>query len=146
MPKPHQLVLLLLSAIILLPACQAPAPVKTYPTPEAGKASVTGRLISIDTGEPYVDVIVRLAEIYENEVGDRAFALDMAFSPIAFTDQDGYYVFKNIEAREYVFIIGDPMARSLIPTQETDQKPKAWDFPADIVTDMGTTRVDFDLK
>jgi hypothetical protein len=146
MSRHHKFGFILLIVVLLLAACQPKEPVKTYPTPEAGKASASGRLLSINSGEPYYDVIVRLAEIYENEAGDRAFALDMAFSPIAFTDKDGYFLFENIEAREYVFIVGDPMAWSLIPTEEADQKPKAWNFPADIVTDMGTMKVDFDLK
>lgn len=142
----RKLGLLLLIGSIILASCNSTAPAKVYPTPESGKATVTGRLLSINSGEPYKDVIVRLAEVYQNEVGDRAFALDMAFSPIAFTDQDGYFVFENIEAREYVFIVGDPLARSIIPTQTSDQKPKAWSFPADQITNMGEIKVDFDLK
>ena len=141
-----KIVFAFLIVTILLASCKPATPAKVYPTPEAGKATATGRLLSISTGKPYVDVIVRLAEVYQNDAGDRAFALDMAFSPIAFTDENGYFAFENIEAREYVFIVGDPMARSIIPTQNSDQKPKAWNFPADKITDMGVMSVDFDLK
>jgi hypothetical protein len=113
------------------------------PSPEAGKANVTGTVVSINTGEPYNRIIVRLAEIYRNEQGEGAYALDASFSPFAETDANGKFVFKNIEAREYVLVFGDPMTKYSIVTDETGSA-KVWNIPSDKVTDLGEFKIDFD--
>lgn len=128
---------------IILSSCTAATQQKAPPTPASGKANVTGRIISINTGEPYSDATVRLAEVYRNELGEGAYALDAALSPQTNTDDQGYFIFTDVDAREYVLLIGDPMTRYLIITDDSG-KTQVFDCPADKVTDLGEFRIDYD--
>ena len=115
---------------------------KTIPTVEPGKAVVVGRIVSEQDDKPYADIVVRLAEVYYNDKNEGAYALDAAYSPGATTDKDGYFVFTNITARKYVFVVGDPLTSYMIYT-DTDGKAKVWDAAPDKVLDMGTLKIKF---
>lgn len=139
----HKSIIALILLFGFLSSCSNIPEVKSIPTPSSGKAVASGRIVSINTGEPYVDATVRLAEIYRNEQGEGAYALDTATSPIAYTDEQGYFVFKDIEPREYVLVIGDPMTRYVILTSESGEV-KVFNCPADMVTELGEFKIDFD--
>jgi hypothetical protein len=111
--------LVLLLAAVILSACQAQAaPVQVQPqadiiTPtlpaavEAGKTTVTGRLLSETSKEPFKNTTVRLAEVQHQ--GDRAvYFLDGASSPGAITDEQGFFTFSNIRKADYVIVVGNP--------------------------------------
>ena len=121
------------------------SPAVTPPAkPESGKATVVGRVISSKDGSPYVDTLVRLAEVYRE--GDKgAYALDQAFSPGAKTDANGYFIFENITAREYVLVIGDVMKDYKI-YPDSQGKPKVWTAEPDKVLDMGIIKTDLVLE
>jgi hypothetical protein len=110
------------------------------PDPETGKATAIGRALWKKDGAPYRFTLVRLAEVVRQ--GDEGlFVLDQAFSPGSRTDENGYFVFKNIPAGEYVLVVGDVMTVYKIIPEQGDQA-KVFDIPADVVTDLGTVRVD----
>lgn len=129
--------------VIILSSCSNTAKQFTIPTPAAGKANVSGRIVSIKTGEPYIDATVRLAEVYRNELGEGAYALDAALSPQTATDDQGNFVFTDIDPRDYVLIIGDPMTRYVIVADETG-KAIVYSCPVDQVTNLGEHKIDFD--
>ena len=113
-------------------------------TPTAGKANVSGRIVSIvNTGKPYIDATVRLAEVYRNELGEGAYALDAALNPQTVTDDQGNFVFTDIDPRAYVLIIGDPMTRYVIVADETG-KAIVYSCLVDQVTNLGEHKIDFD--
>jgi hypothetical protein len=108
--------------------------------PEAGKASVVGRVLSKLTGAPIAGTSVRLAEVTRQ--GDEAiYVLDGANSPGAETGGDGSFVMENIVAREYVIVVGDPFANHEI-IKDDATRARVWNAAADQVLDVGELRVD----
>lgn len=125
------------------------APSVPYPSvspPEQGRATVVGRLISIETGEPLVNTVVRLAEVYyadENHSPESGvYVLDNAFSPSATTDENGFFVFTNVEPRDYVIIVGDIYVKYAV-ISHPDGTPKVWTVSPDQITNLGEIQVEF---
>ena len=93
--------------------------------PQVGLATVTGQVISERTNKPIVEVPVQLAGVfYEGEKG--AFVLDTAKSPATTTDGDGKFVFVDIEARDYVLVIGNVEINDYIIIPEESGRAKIW--------------------
>lgn len=146
--------------VIVLPAVDSPMPtpaisVSMLPTPvpfqfpsdlsavkiEAGKAVVIGRLISSITGQPIANTPVRMAQIYYAEEGNKdpnqaAWALDNAFSPYATSNENGYFIFENVEPVDFVIFVGDILDRYNVETGENEH-PVPHAAPADVLTDLG---------
>jgi hypothetical protein len=108
--------------------------------PEAGKATVVGRVLSKQTGAPLTNVSVRLAEV-TRQGSEAIYVLDGANSPGALTADDGSFVMANIVAREYVMVIGDPYNKYVVVPDETT-RARVWNAAADQVLDVGEQRVD----
>ncbi|RME42307.1 MAG: hypothetical protein D6791_18085 [Chloroflexi bacterium] len=88
-----------------------------------GKAVVIGRLISMRTGTPLPNTVVRLAEVYYADENNKspetgAYALDNAFSPSAITDDQGYFIFQDVDPRDYVIFVGDIMVNYTVDVNE----------------------------
>ena len=102
---------LILIMIVLLVGCSSnqmtqtsqPTPTE-LPQPEAGKASLVGQITK--DGNPYSNTTVRLAEVFRNTDNEAAFALNEATSPSTISDSQGYYLFANVNAGEYVIVVG----------------------------------------
>ncbi len=115
------------------------------PRPEAGKVMVVGSVVSRGTGEPLPATAVRLAEIYRNEgEGEDNFALDAALSPSAMTNEQGSFLFSNIDPGEYVIIVGnvegvDAQAYEIIANP--DGSGRVVDAEADQIVDIGKLEV-----
>jgi hypothetical protein len=105
--------------------------------PETGKATVTGQVLSIKTNTPMANTVVRLAGVHRE--GDQgAYLLDTAFSPGDITDEQGYFVFENIDPGEYVMVVGNVEAYNeyvIIP--EPSGKPLVYNFEANKIEDVG---------
>lgn len=116
----------------------------SFPTPETDKAVFAGRVVDM-SGTPISNLQLRLAEVYrsEDESSDGAYILDTAFSPGAISDENGYFVFSNIEPMEYVLVLGNPEKVYEIITDESG-KAKVWETEANQVLDIGELRTDFD--
>lgn len=112
----------------------------TISPPAQGLASVTGRVIHTNTEDPFVDTIVRLAEVVRAEEGEDVFVLDQAFSPGTRTDEAGYFVFEDVDPMEYVIVVGDVTGiYEIIP--DDSGEAKVWSANADEVLDVGELMV-----
>ena len=132
--------------IILLVSCDMASsrnenPKFTIPAnPEKGKATLVGRILSSVGGKPMGSIVVRLAEVVrQGEEG--AYVLDEAFSPGVRTDADGYFIFENVDVKEYVIIVGDVYDQYRVISGE-DKKAKVWNTIDGNVLDVGELRVD----
>lgn len=143
--------------VMLLTACQAPTnitptvdksitPVATVDlalTPEPGKASVIGRIMTRDTNQPYANVIVRLAPVVDLGTDEEdAFALDEARSPGTISDESGYFAFSSIEPGDYVLIFGNISTIYVIPTSTPDHAIVV-KLMQDQVTNIGELQIKF---
>ena len=100
---------------------------------------VIGRVISEKTGQPLTHTTVRLAEVVR-QGNEGAFVLDTAFSPGDITDDQGYFRFENVDAKEYVIVIGDVYNAYQI-ISEPSGKARVWKAEPDQVLDVGELRV-----
>lgn len=115
-----------------------------------GASALRGRLISIPHNGPLTDAVVRLAEVYcPGDLPEGAskrdaciWALDDAFSPSTFTDDNGNFLFENIEARDYVLIVGDRVTRFAM-LEDKENKPLMWAAPANQAIDIGEYQVNY---
>lgn len=119
-------------------------PTVTFPTPEADKAVFAGRVVDM-SGTPIANLQLRLAEVYrsEDESSDGAYILDTAFSPGAISDENGYFIFSDIEPMEYVLVLGNPEKVYEIITDESG-KAKVWGTEMNQVLDIGELKTSFD--
>ncbi len=108
--------------------------------PDPGMASVTGRVLSEKTDLPFEDTIVRLAEVVREEDSEGLYILDQAFSPGAKTNDKGVFVFENVEAMEYVIIVGDVESIYEVITNESGT-PKTWNALPDEILEVGDLHV-----
>ncbi len=108
-------------------------------TTTAGQASVRGRVLSKRTSTPLKNTVVRLAEVYR-QGNEGAFALDGARSPGGTTNNEGVFTIENIEAREYVLVVGDVEGQYEIIPDQTG-KAHVWNAKAGEVVDVGDIEV-----
>lgn len=135
--------LLFLLVTLLLSACaSSKTSGSVVPTPQAGKTTVTGVLVSEADGKPAASIIVRLAEVYR-EGNSAAYALDASFSPGATSDENGVFIISDIAPGEYVVIIGDPAINYMIIEDSATGKAKVWNAPENGILDLGTFTINF---
>lgn len=104
-----------------------------------------GQLISKTNGQPLANAVVRLAEVYcpegtlqEDKDTDCFWALSNSFSPSTFSDANGNFRFEDVEARDWVVIIGDMMTiYTLIALDEQQDKPIIWTTLPGELLDIG---------
>ena len=139
--KHYMLVRCILFLLLLVTACgtqSAPTPT-SIPRPELGKATVTGKIISIVSDKPLPKTSVWLAEVVrQGEQG--AYVLDAVFSPSVYADENGIFVISNVTPGEYVIVIGNPETQHEI-ISELSGDAKVWNIPADQVYDVGELKV-----
>jgi hypothetical protein len=122
------LLIFLMIPVLILSACSTGSNVlggsaaTPVPQPESGMSTLVGHVQSRVSGEPLGNTPVRLAEVYR-QGGEGAFVLDGAFSPGDITDEQGNFVIENVEAREYVIVVGDVNSQyEIIPDAQGDAK------------------------
>lgn len=118
----------------------------TSVTVAPGRAVAIGRLLSLDH-QPLSDTVVRLAEVYYADENSKdsstgAYALDNAFSPSAITNDNGFFIFQDIEPRDYVVFVGDFMTNYTIEVDDQGY-PRMRTVAADQINDFGAVVVDF---
>jgi hypothetical protein len=140
--------------LILMTACSTSNPtsinpevlvtVTPPPPPQTGMATITGRVMQTQ-GYAMADTIVRLADVARGAEGrGGAYILDTAHSPGTRTDKDGFFLFENVKAGEYVIVIGDVEDTGVYEiVKETNGQAKVWNLPVDKVTDVGVLTVSF---
>jgi predicted extracellular nuclease len=121
----------------------AAAAATAIPPPQAGQATVTGRLVSTSSGKPLAQTVVRMATYYKGGSAEQgSYVLDDANSPGATTDDNGAFVFAGLKAGDYVMVLGDVHTYYLIVSDEKG-KVKVWNAPSAQVLDIGKLAVDF---
>jgi hypothetical protein len=119
------------------PTVEAPSPA---PTSSAGKGTVRGVLVQIDTNKPLstdvhgVDLF--LAGIINGDF--RTAALDKLNSPHAATDKDGHFVFSNVPPGEYALVMASPISQFLLHEPNNQSKDLIVTVEADKPLDLGT--------
>ena len=125
------------------PTTIAPTDSATEPQqskPEAGKATLIGIVVSLRDGLPMANTVVRLAEVYRQ--GDEgAFVLDGAYSPGDITDEQGNFAIENVDAKEYVIVIGDVYDKYQIIGEPNDEA-KVFLAVENEILDVGELQVD----
>lgn len=107
--------------------------------PAADRATITGVVFSERTDKPMVAVPVRLAEVYyEGERG--AFVLDGAQSPGATTDNNGRFVFVDMEPKDYVIVIGNAETNDYTIVPDEAGNARIWTAVAGEILDTQTLR------
>jgi hypothetical protein len=108
--------------------------------PEAGKATLIGKVVSLRDGLPMANTVVRLAEVFRQ--GDEgAFVLDGAYSPGDITDEQGRFAIENVDVKEYVIVVGDVYDKYQI-IGEPDNSAKVFQAVEDEILDVGELQVD----
>lgn len=109
------------------------------PSPQAGKTTIIGKVTSKTDGKPVSNVAVRLADVYhQGEEG--AYVLDGAFSPGDITDEQGDFAIQNVDAKEYVIVVGDVYAKyEVIP--DSSGRARVWKTESGNVLDVGDLQV-----
>jgi hypothetical protein len=77
------------------------------PTPKDGMSTIYGRILSASQ-EPLSGIPVRLAKVYRGGEGNENafFVLDEAQSPSTISENDGQFIFLDVEIGEYVIFVG----------------------------------------
>ena len=141
-----RVLLIITMALLLITACSSNTqemnnPLVTPPAkPEEGMATVTGRIISESSGLPLSDTIVRLAEVVRQE-DEGAYVLDVAFSPGTDSDGEGFFIFENVDALEYVIVVGDVYEEYKVIADE-DGKARTWITIKDEILNVGELIID----
>ena len=91
---------------------------------ESGMGTVSGRVMSSTTGQPIQNIFVRLARVIRED-GDATYVLEDSSSPGAMTNSEGYYAIENVDAMEYVIVVGDVHVAYEIILEDSG-KAKAW--------------------
>jgi len=115
---------------------------------KADMGTVVGRLVSNTTDVPLNHEIVRLGEVEcpeevlpENKRTECVWMLSNAFSPSTFTDENGFFVFNDVDPRDYVVIVGDMMNKN---TKLADENgPFMWSAVGNEITDIGEYHIEW---
>ena len=137
------IVLILLLSIFTSTGCQEQVqePETTVPLPDDGFANVLGK-VNTTLREDLAGIAVRLAGVYRTDSGEGVYALDIASSPFTETDENGDFLFENIEAGEYVLFFGDPITKHQIITDQNGEA-KIWEIKPNENNDLGEVDIDF---
>lgn len=114
------------------------------PTPNVDRTSVTGHIVFKSTGAPLINVPVVLAQIYRNEEDDGAFVYDSASSPYALTDDNGRFIFTDVEPTEFVFVVGNVEVNRYELLTEPDGSSRIINLPAGQILDLGVVEVELE--
>ncbi len=114
----------------------------TIPTPSSGKATIFGTVTHQNSGKPFTNTTIRLAEVY-GQGENQSFVLDGAHSPGGMTDANGKFVIADIPAREYVMIVGDLAdSNNYVIIHDETGKAIIYNVEAEKITDVGTISIE----
>lgn len=108
----------------------------TQPAPQAGTASITGRIVSQPGNWRGQEIRVYAAPFYSgDDEGEGFFVLEPSIHPSALVDYKGAFKVVGVPPEKYVIVIG-PSPEKAVAVQEGDQ-PKIFELSADQVLDLG---------
>ena len=106
-------------------------------SPSNDLSTLTGIVVSERTNKPIVEIVVQLAEVFY-EGGEGAYVLDTAQSPFTTTDKNGRFVFIDIEAKDYVLVIGSVETNDYKIISNDQEGNVVWSAPSNDILDTGT--------
>jgi len=139
--------LLIISALIILSLCiascqrQDQIDLAAIPSPEEGNANVFGKLQFINQANNE-GINVWITPIYRTSTGEGVYALDTSSNPNTFTDENGFFVFEDIDPGEYILFVGDLMTKFEIVTDDSGEI-KVWDILPNESNDLGVISIEF---
>ncbi|MGB9872776.1 MAG: hypothetical protein ACPLYD_14115 [Anaerolineae bacterium] len=157
-PSEKYIVWLLVSVILLVNACQAShqeletgrnSPLATpgrlisplSPSVDITGTGLIGQLVSASERAPLSNTVVRLARVFWNEERtDGVYVLEGARSPSCMTDDNGFFVFSDIDPADYVMIVGDVYGDYVV-ISNPDGTPKIFTVQEGTTTDVGQVQV-----
>lgn len=139
---------ILLAVMVFLAGCSTPTATQvTQDTPQItapqnGKATVTGKVIDVTSGSntPMKDTLLRLAKIF-GEGEEAIYAFNESDSPGTYSDEEGFFVFENIEPGPYALLFTDANGgyRTIL---ETSEKIVTIEALVDEISDFGEIKID----
>lgn len=114
--------MLVILCAILLSGCHVVSQEAEFASKEygpkviAGPGTVHGMLVAADQ-KPIAGTAVHFAQVFRSE-DSAAFLYDAGNSPSVLSADDGTFSMANLEAGEYVVVIGDPMTNYQIITDD----------------------------
>lgn len=112
-------------------------------TPAADMAAITGRLIDVKTSRPMGNVPVSLPSVIcppgvadQDKHEQCVSAIDEAFDPSVMTNANGEFVFRDIQAGDYVMLVGNPGTTYIILSDEAN-RALIWSAKPNQVLNLG---------
>ncbi len=145
--------LLFLLTFLFLGACAnpsttntetTPSPQPTPITPNASEAIIIGKVISTQNSnsQPLTNTEVRLAQVFWDADSSRgAFVIEGGSSPTTISDNNGSFVFRNLEPNDYVLVVGDLYGQHVILSND-DGSAQTFTAVIGEVNDIGNIGVD----
>ena len=112
----------------------------TASAPILGKATIEGRIVSSRTGQPLASTTVWLAQVY-GEGSAAQYVLNGSQSPSALTTSAGLFSIVNVDATNYVIVVGDPYAKHVIVSDDAGNA-RVWPLSSSQVFNTKDIRVD----
>lgn len=119
-------------------------PNEPVPTPSLDRTTATGYVVFKETGSPLINVPVLLAQIYRNEEGDGAFVYDTSSSPYALTDDNGRFIFTDVEPTEFILVIGNIEVNRYELLTEPDGSSRILSLPLGEILDLDVVEVELE--
>lgn len=120
--------------------------VTILPTPDPDWATVTGRLVRAETGEPLVGIVTFLERTTEEHTIPPVLYAPPNDQPSAKTTENGEFTLSEVPADEYVIILYSPPFALQVVTGPDGDQPLLINTRLGEVDDIGTIRVtEFEL-
>jgi hypothetical protein len=133
--------------VLLLAGCHVVAEGQTISTTKNAAPKIVGGVSTMNgailnsQNQPIQSVPVHFAQVYR-EKGSAAFLFDAANSPSVVSGTDGSFSISNLDAGEYVIVVGDPMSDYAI-VAETDGTPRVVVAQGGETMDLGLLSVNY---
>ncbi|MEM4204409.1 MAG: hypothetical protein QXS54_10115 [Candidatus Methanomethylicaceae archaeon] len=114
------------------------------PLPEnVSDATLIGQLISLSQKGPLSNTVVRLARVFwDEEKKEGVYVLEGARSPSCITDENGFFVFLDLEPADYVMVIGDVYGKYMV-VSDSDRRARIFTLEKGKITNIGQLQVEF---
>lgn len=101
------------------PAVASPEPTFEAPEPSSGKGVITGVLNIANTEQPMANVELYLGNHIGATTDTPMYSLDPSTAPKTITDENGRFIFKDVDPGFYVIIIWNPFNSFMVRDAST---------------------------
>jgi hypothetical protein len=133
--------------VFLLAGCHVIAEGQTISTSRSAAPKIVGGVSTMNgailnaQNQPIQSAAVHFAQVYRDK-GSAAFLFDASNSPSVVSGPDGSFSISNLDAGEYVIVVGDPMSDYAI-VSEADGTPKVVVAQGGGTIDLGLLSVNY---